>query len=156
MPASPASPSPPAVAVDRSIFIAVFPEFTDTVKYPEAAVNFWIAQALGLWPVDRYGAQTDLVTMLYVAHNLALGVIAGASGGGAGSFAPVSSKAVGSVSKSMDTSSVASAGAGIWNGTAYGQRLYALLRGFATGGFYRPSARAAALSAPLGYPYGRP
>lgn len=155
MPASPASLSPPVVAVDRSTFIAVFPEFDDESKYPVAAVEFWIAQALGLYPLNRYGAQTDLVIMLYVAHNLALGVIAGASGGVAGSFAPVASKAVGSVSKSMDTSAVTSADAGIWNGTAYGQRLYALLRGFATGGFYRPSARAAALSAPLGYPYGR-
>lgn len=142
------------MAVDRSTFTAVFPEFADTVKFPGAAVDFWITQAAGLYPSDRYGAQTDLVTMLYVAHNLTLGVL-GASGGGGASFAPVSSKSVGSVSKTLDTSAVTSAGAGIWNGTGYGQRLYALLRGFSTGGFYRPSQRAAALSAAQTYPYGR-
>jgi len=141
------------VPVDRNTFVAVFPEFADLAKYPEEAIGFWIVQARDLYPEDRYGMQADLVTMLYVAHNLALGAMAGASGGSAGSFAPVSSKSVGSVSKSMDTSAVTSAGAGVWNGTAYGQRLYALLRGFAAGGFYRPSVRARALAARASYPY---
>lgn len=139
--------------VDRNAFVAVFPEFDNPGKYPDAAITFWLAQGEAAFPAARYGAQTDLVTMLYIAHNLTLSVLGGASGGGAGSFAPVTSKAVGSVSKSMDTSAVTSADAGIYNGTAYGQRLWALLRGFATGGFYRPSARAAALAATSAYPY---
>jgi hypothetical protein len=142
------------VAVDRATLIAVFPEFALVAKYPEAAVDFWFTQADGVFPVERFGAQADLATMLYVAHNLTLGVL-GAAGGGAGAFAPATSKSVDKVSKSMDPSLVMSAGAGIWNGTAYGQRLYALLRGFATGGFYRPSARAAALGSMRNYPYGR-
>ncbi len=137
------------MAVDPNTFLAVFPEFDDTSKFPEAAVNFWVVQAKALFPVGRYGDQADLVVMLYVAHSLTLGAASKANGGGAGSLAPVSSKAVGSVSKSYDTGSVNSADAGVYNGSAYGQRLWALLRGFASGGFYRPSPRAFAIGQPL-------
>lgn len=134
------------MAVDRNAFIAVFPEFADEANFPEAAVSFWLTQADGIFPVGRYGAQTDLVVMLYAAHNLMLGKPVGADGSTAASFAPVASKSVGPVSKSYDTGAVNSADAGIYNGTGYGQRLWALLRGFATGGFYRPSPKAAAIN----------
>ena len=141
------------MTVTPASFRAVFPEFTDTTKYPDPAVSFWLDQAGVTLSQAIPPAQIDLATMLYIAHNLTLGILSASGSGGAGSFAPVTSKSVGPVSKSMDTTSVTSAGAGIWNGTAYGQRFYALLRGFTTGGFYRPSARAAAVAASAAYPY---
>lgn len=141
------------MAVTLASFRVVFPEFADAAKYPDPAVSFWLDQAGVTLPQSIPAGQLDLATMLFIAHNLTLGALSAAGGGSAGSFAPVTSKAVGSVSKSMDTSAVTSAGAGIWNGTAYGQRFYALLRGFVAGGFYRPSARAAAVAAQSAYPY---
>ncbi len=141
------------MTVTPASFRAVFPEFADTTKFPDPAVTFWLDQAGVTLPQSIPPAQMDLATMLYIAHNLTLGILSASGSGGAGSFAPVTSKSVGPVSKSMDTTSVTSAGAGIWNGTAYGQRFYALLRGFVTGGFYRPSARAAAVAASAAYPY---
>ena len=141
------------MAVTLVSFRAVFPEFGDATKYPDPAVTFWLDQAGVTLPQVIPAQQVDLITMLYIAHNLTLGALSASGGGGSGSFAPVSSKSVGSVSKSMDTSAVTSAGAGIWNGTSYGQRLFALLRGFVSGGFYRPSAKAAAISSGAGLPY---
>lgn len=141
------------MAVTPASFRAVFTEFTDATKYPDPAVQFWLDQAGVTLPQSIPLGQIDLATMLYMAHNLTLGILSASGSGGAGSFAPVSSKSVGPVSKSMDTSAVTSSGAGIWNGTAYGQRLYAMLRGFVTGGFYRPSVRAAAVAASAAYPY---
>jgi len=143
------------MAVTLASFRAVFPEFQDATKYPDPAVTFWLDQAGVTLPQSIPPGQVDLATMLYIAHNLTLGILSASGMGGAGSFAPVSSKSVGPVSKSMDTSAVTSTGAGVWNGTAYGQRLWALLRGLVTGGFYRPSARAASLAAMANYPYGR-
>jgi hypothetical protein len=143
------------MAVTTASFRAVFPEFADTTKYPDPAVTFWLDQAGVTLPQSVPAGQLDLATMLYIAHNLTLGILSASGSGGAGSFAPVSSKSVGPISKSMDTSAVTSTGAGVWNGTAYGQRLWALLRGFVTGGFYRPSVRAASLAAMANYPYGR-
>lgn len=143
------------MAVTLASFRAIFPEFGDGTKYPDPAVQFWLDQAGVTLPQSIPPGQIDLATMLYIAHNLTLGILSASGGGSAGSFAPVSSKSAGPLSKSMDTSSVTSAGAGIYNGTAYGQRLWALLRGLVTGGFYRPSARAASLAAMANYPYGR-
>ncbi|TXN33904.1 DUF4054 domain-containing protein [Methylobacterium sp. WL19] len=140
------------MTVTRDSFTAVFKEFSDITAYPDAAVTFWIGQAEASLPQSIATAQLDLATMLYVAHNLTLSTL-GAAGGGAGAFAPTTSKSIDKVSKSMDPSLVMTAGAGIWNATAYGQRLYALLRSFGTGGFYRPSRRAAAITAAQGYPY---
>ena len=56
------------------------------------------------------------------------------------SLGPVSSKSVGGVSISYDSGSISIAGAGAWNATSYGQRLYKLLQSAAMGGRYR-SAR---------------
>lgn len=142
------------MAVTLASFRAVFPEFGDATKYPDPAIQFWLDQAGVTLPQSIPPGQVDLATMLYIAHNLTLGILSASGMGGAGSFAPVSSKSVGPVSKSMDTSAVTSSGAGIWNSTAYGQRFYALLRGFVAGGFYRPSTRAAGLAAMANGPYG--
>lgn len=141
------------MTVTPASFRSVFPEFADETKYPDTAVQFWLDQAGVTLPQSIPAGQIDLATMLFIAHNLTLGILSASGRGGAASFAPVSSRSVGSVSKSVDTSFASSAGAGIWNGTAYGQRLYAFLRGFTTGGFYRPSARAAAVAASAAYPY---
>ena len=144
------------MAVTLASFRSVFPEFGDVEKYPDPAVSFWLDQAGVTLPQAFPATQVDWATMLFIAHNLTLGKLSATGSGGAASFASVTSKSVGSVSKSMDASAVTSAGAGIWNATAYGQRFYALLRGLVSGGFYRPSARASTIAAAQGFPYRRP
>ena len=129
------------MAVTLASFRSVFPEFGDVEKYPDPAVSFWLDQAGVTLPQAFPATQVDWATMLFIAHNLTLGTLSATGSGGAASFAPVT---------------VTSAGAGIWNATAYGQRFYALLRGLVSGGFYRPSARASTIAAAQGFPYRRP
>lgn len=136
------------MTVDRDAFVTAFPEFGNVDTYPDSQVDFWIAQALLALASARFGRQIDLAVMLFAAHNLALSVPAKraeaiAPGGAASvSIAPVSSKAVDGISKSYDNGLVAISGAGPWNATSYGQRLYKMLQGANTGPLYRVSPRA--------------
>lgn len=136
------------MTVDRNALVAAFPEFGNTSAYPASQVDFWIAQAgIALSPA-RFGRQLDLATMLFVAHNLALSAVsrraeAVAPGGAASvSLAPISSKSVDGISKTYDNGLTATSGAGQWNATSYGQRLYKLLQGANAGPLYRVSPRA--------------
>lgn len=86
--------------------------------------------------------------MLFVAHNLMLSAQAKRSatnGGGvvSASSSLVASKAVDKVSVSYDTTATTTAGAGLWNATVYGQRLYAMIRACGSGLLYFPNKRVA-------------
>jgi hypothetical protein len=111
-------------------FRADFPEFTDTTKYPDTMVTFWLTQAGKLLRPDRWVDELDLGTELFVAHQLVIGARNQKNGGsGAGaSIAPISSKTVDKVSVSYDTGSVTMTDAGFWNATNYGQRFWWLLQ----------------------------
>lgn len=117
-------------------FIAAFPEFTD---YSADVFNFWEGEGEALY-TDRYGDRRRTAIMLYCAHNLVLqkraqiAADAGATPGIAEGI--VTSKSVGSVSKSMDLSSSTVEGAENYNLTTYGQRLYRLVRTFGSGPLY--------------------
>jgi len=127
------------VAITRADLVAAFPEFGNETVYPQTQIDFWLQQATKLYSETRLGASHTLAVLLFVAHNIVLSARAANAGvgGAAGlSLAPVTSKSVGGVSKSMDVSLTAYAGAGPYNATPYGQRLYGLLRSMATGPRY--------------------
>jgi len=125
------------VSVTAASFRTDFPEFANTSAYPDATVNFWLGIASKRMDPLRWGELLDPGIELYIAHNLALsrpGVVAAAGGGVPGAAGIISSKAVGSVSKSYDTSTASVDGAGNYNATTYGTRYYELLMMFGAGG----------------------
>lgn len=134
------------MAVTYSDFVTAFPEFSDATVYPQAQFDFWEAQAYLQLNAGRFGASLDLAVMLFVAHNLVLSAQAkksAQSGGGVvtTSSSLVASKAVDKVSVAYDTTTTTIAGAGLWNATVYGQRLYAMIRAFGAGPAYFPNKR---------------
>jgi len=123
--------------IDAAQFIAAFPEFASS---PTTSVSFWLAQGYSQLDSFRLGAQIDYAAMLFAAHNIALGnqaALAASGGSAIGNVAaPMQSKTVGPVSAAYDTTVASIEGAGQWNATSYGQRLYPLLRGASLGGTY--------------------
>lgn len=120
------------MAVTPASFRADFPEFTDTTKYPDGAINLQIGLAGYFLSSCRWDANiVDRGTELYIAHYLALGArnaaIAAAGGiPGGGAMGPQASKTVDKVSVSNDTKAVTLADAGHWNSTIYGVQFYQL------------------------------
>lgn len=133
------------MTVAYSDFVAAFPEFSNAERFPESGVNFWIGQAdLQLNP-RRFGRQIDLATMLFVAHNLVLGAqnARAANKGIPGvPMSPVSAKTVGEISITYDTKGTTIEGAGAWNATDYGQRLFSMMKAVGTGPVYMVPRRA--------------
>lgn len=123
---------------DKAAFRAAFPEFADTVRYPDAMLNFWAGIGERLLIAHRWAAVYDYGLQLFVAHNITLAAqnaASGASGGVPGSASgPISSKAVGSVSVSYDSASTIEPNAGHWNLTSYGKSLIHLARMIGAGG----------------------
>ncbi len=123
---------------DYALFTAAFPEFASTSEPP---VDYWLGQAVTTLSPWRLGQNYDLACMLFAAHNLTLGAIAAAAAAkGASPGSPpalITSKGAGGLSVGYDPGLTAIDGAGIYNGTVYGQRLWKLLEGAAMGGLYR-------------------
>ncbi|MDQ0507405.1 DUF4054 domain-containing protein [Xanthobacter agilis] len=132
--------------VDYATFVAAFPEFASTMTFPEAQVAFWLGQAPNQISERLFGANYNLASMLFAAHNLALGAKdakAAAFGGiGGSSSGLTSSKTVDKVTVSYDTGSTTITGAGAWNLTTYGTRLYKMMQGAYSGPFYAANRRA--------------
>ena len=127
---------------DSALFLSVFPEFGSV--QPQA-IAYWLSQAPLQLDAARFGKNFDLASMLFAAHNLALGQkeagVASRGGTPGDALGPVSSKSVGGVSISYDASGIAIPGAGPWNATSYGQRLYKMMQAAACGGVVRASYR---------------
>ena len=104
-------------------FRTLFPEFADTAAFPDATIQMWIIVGEAQMDVTRWGDLYEHGSMLFIAHNLKLVVDGGNAGGGA-----VSSKTVGSVSVSYDTSQSMLPNAGHWNQTMYGRQFAQLAR----------------------------
>jgi hypothetical protein len=123
-------------------FVAAFPAFNLETDYPKDQVNFWIGQAPNQINTARMGRNADLATMLYVAHNLVLfkrDAMAAEAGGIPGEAkGPVTGKTVDKVTVSYDTAAATTDGAGEYNLTSYGQRLWRMMRAAAAGGLYVP------------------
>ncbi|CAM2295246.1 DUF4054 domain-containing protein [Ralstonia mannitolilytica] len=119
-------------------FRATFPEFSDTTKYPDASIEFWMGIAVSLVNPDRWGVLTDQGVSLVTAHHLVMGQrdqAAAAVGGAPGEVkGPTASKSVDKVSVSYDTGAVALSDAGFWNLTTYGVRFMTIARAMGAGG----------------------
>lgn len=126
-----------------------YPEFVNTVAYPDPAIAFWINAAVIMLPVQTFGAGSqvaaspantmmDILAELFVAHNITLemrSAKAAAAGGdpGQANKGPVSSESVGGVNRSYDTSAGLNLEAGPWNLTTYGTRFLFMARNVAKG-----------------------
>ncbi len=126
--------------VTAAIFRTNFPAFASTTTYPDAQVNFWLTYAdTLLYDVCRWADMRDYGIQLVMAHQLTLAArdaVAAAAGGSPGSVAgAVSSKAVGGVSVSYDTSAAVLENGGYWNLTTYGIQFLQLALMVGTGGF---------------------
>jgi hypothetical protein len=125
------------MTVTVASFRQAFPEFTSE-KYPDDTVTYNLGLSSRLLDPVRWGELYDDGILFLTAHNLALTAPAGASAAGGGGIGVptgiVSSKAVGPVSKSIDTSVGLDEGAGLYGATSYGRRYYQLLRMIGAGG----------------------
>jgi hypothetical protein len=135
--------------ISSATFRQDYREFGSLALYPNSTVQYWVNVAGMLisntarWgngsptPVAPASTIIDVAQELFVAHNLALEKQAtdAAKRGGTPGIATgmVSSKSVGGASISYDTGSIAEEGAGIWNATTYGLRLYRLFMYFGAG-----------------------
>lgn len=115
-------------------FRIVFPEFAETASDDQIA--YWFTQAT--FDQCRLGSNYDLAVMLFAAHSIVLGLQSAATaakGGTPGAtVAPLVSKAAGGLSASYDVNVATTEGAGIYNATSYGQRLWKLIQQAAMGG----------------------
>jgi hypothetical protein len=118
-------------------FRKAYPEFTDTVKYPDTLIQGWATLATAMVNPCAWKSQTCLGINLYVAHEITLEAqsvaaanIGGTPGGQAG---VVNTKTVGSVTVGYDTQQTQEKNAGWWNLTTYGKQFYRLARIFGAG-----------------------
>ena len=124
------------MTVTVSSFRTTFTAFSDTTKYPDTLVNFFIALYVQMVNADRWGDQTDFGVSLAVAHNLALEAMnnkAANMGGIPGQVGIVNSKSVDKVSVGYDVTTGTQEGAGFWHMTNYGTRDYRYAMMFGAG-----------------------
>lgn len=122
------------------LFLAQFPEFSNTALYPVSMVQAWVAPAVEQMNQYRFGDQYNLVVSLFIAHNVALSareLKASRSGNSVvgEAYGPVASKTIDKLSISYGATASID-GAGVYNLTSYGQRLYKLIQSFSSGPFY--------------------
>lgn len=118
--------------MDAAQFRLDFPEFADTVKYPDSTVNLWMGLAIKVMPPLIWCDYLDVGIELYTAHNLiiatrnqetaALGGLPGEAKG------PMTSKTVDKVSVSYGATLVGLSDAGHYNLSTYGMQLLQLAR----------------------------
>lgn len=114
----------PPITADQ--FRTDYPEFQDKTKYPDSAVNYWLAVATLMLNAGRWCDILNLGIALFVAHNLVLEAqaqTAAVAGGWPGvSKGAISGETAGSVTVNYDSSMTLEEGAGHWNLTVYGTR----------------------------------
>lgn len=106
-----------------------FPEFSDTTRYPDPSVNFYLGQADAILSEDMQGDQFVYLVELFTAHYTelrgrtlaatAMGACVSSAGGGV-----MTSKSVDKVSASYDVSGIINPDAGFWNNTGYGREFF--------------------------------
>lgn len=124
--------------MDAAQFRTDFPEFSDTSKYTDSAINMWLTVAGLSLPSDRWGSLLDLGTELFIAHHLVIGArdqAASTNGGVPGAVqGPVASKSVDKVSVSYDTGATTIEKGDFWNSTTYGIRFLRMAHMAGAGG----------------------
>ena len=123
--------------MDIATFRAVFPEFGDAAKYPDAQVQYYLDFAVQSLRPEAWRNLLERGTGLFVAHYLSMSAISRAGTiPGRGQLGIVASKSVGPASISYDNSAIsAQADAGHWALTSYGLMYWELMRMVGTGGW---------------------
>ncbi|MCW2485727.1 DUF4054 domain-containing protein [Candidatus Symbiopectobacterium sp. NZEC127] len=116
-----------------------FPEFSNTTRYPDASVNFYLGQADVLLDQNMQGDQFVYLAELFTAHYTELrgrALAAATAGGGVNSSGGgvLTSKSVDKVSASYDVSGIINPDAGFWNNTGYGREFFWWWSMFGAGG----------------------
>ena len=135
------SQDPAVIGAWYALLLATFPEFSNTELYPVTMVEAWITPAVEMMNSYRFGDQYNLAVCLYIAHQTVLSAreyltsstgkqIVGETRG------PVSGKTIDKVSVTYNNQAASVEGAGAYNSTSYGQRLYKLIQTFSSGPFY--------------------
>lgn len=124
--------------ISESSFREQMPVFADAAQYPSFQFNFYLNLGKKLLNEERWEDLLDYGLTLFIAHYLTLhkrGMDAASVGGDAGKIVGnETSKAVDSVSKSMDVSGVIISDAGHWNQTTWGVQFYQLMMMAGAGG----------------------
>ena len=127
------------ITLDPAAFRALFPQFADPVKWPDAALSIQFGAATGYVSADTYGdmpvAARTSALYLMTAHLLALGVII-AQNNYSGQVGVVQGAVVDHVQITLTPPPVKSQWQWWLNTTPYGAQLLGLLDAQAAGGFY--------------------
>lgn len=127
------------ITLDPAAFRALFPQFADAAKWPDAALSIQFGAATGYVSADTYGdmpvaARTNALYLM-TAHLLALGVII-AQNNYSGQVGVVQGAVVDHVQITLTPPPVKSQWQWWLNTTPYGAQLLGLLEAQAAGGFY--------------------
>lgn len=127
------------ITLDPAAFRALFPQFADPAKYPDAALSIQYGMATSYVSADTYGdmplaARTNALYLM-TAHLLALGVII-AQNNYTGQVGIVQGAVVDHVQITLTPPPVKSEWQWWLNTTPYGAQLLGLLQAQAAGGFY--------------------
>lgn len=122
------------MSVDAAKFRTDFPEFSDTVKYPDGVITFWLGVASTCLPSDRWDTLLDHGTELFTAHHVVISSRETTSTNTGAVTGPHSAEAVDKVSYSMDSQAVTIADGDFWNMTSYGIQFLRLARMIGAGG----------------------
>jgi hypothetical protein len=127
------------ITLDPAAFRALFPQFADPAKYPDAALSIQFGAATGYVSADTYGdmtvaARTNALYLM-TAHLLAIGAII-AQNNYQGQVGIVTGAVVDHVQITLTPPPVKSQWQWWLNTTPYGAQLVALLQAQAAGGFY--------------------
>ena len=113
-----------------------YPEFADSSRYLDSAINTWIAIASQMLDPVRWGTLLDLGEELFIAHHLVLSDYAqkeAALGNTPGTVTgPVTAKSVGQISVSYGPGATLD-GIGHWNLSTYGIQFRTMMRMFGAG-----------------------
>lgn len=114
-----------------------FPEFADTVTFPDSTINYWLNVASMMLIPRRWQQMLTVGIELFAAHNIVLEAYASntvAVGGLPGlSKGAIAGEAVDKGSVSYDTNSTLELDGGNWNLTVYGSRFLRMARMFGAG-----------------------
>lgn len=133
---------PAVLAQWYTLFLGFCPEFTSAASYPLALVNAWIPAAVAQINQSRFGSQYNLAVCLYIAHQVTLSAreiqtTAPGTALAGEAYGPIASKSIDKLSISYGTMGTVD-GAGAYNQTSYGIRLFELIRSYASGPIYTP------------------
>lgn len=126
------TPAPTPTPVTPTQFRADFPEFANTITYPDSQITFWANVAVNLVNMCRWGALYTNAQELLIAHYVTVSQmnnLTSSVGGAPGEMTgPTASKATDKTSISFDTKSATLPNSGELALTTYGQTWMRLAR----------------------------